>query len=125
MFKRKKGKSKGKAKGSNPGKDTTEVPFKAHGTISFNEQQKAERQRRISQIKARTQCSSCGQYGHWAGDSACQKSGGKQGKGKGRSSSKSPPTSSTSAYFAILDDDKVNVKAEADVVVAGEVAWAT
>ena len=72
MFKRKKGKGKGKGKnkGNNSGKDMTEVPFKAHGTISFNEQQKAERLRRISQIKARTQRSTCGQYGHWSGDAA-------------------------------------------------------
>eukprot|EP00971_Amphidinium_carterae_P227789 4518040-Amphidinium_carterae.1 len=38
-----------------------------------------ERARRLSALKAKTRCLTCGQYGHWAGDKACTGAGAKKG----------------------------------------------
>ena len=76
-----KGKAKGKGKtgggsGGSPASHSTgspevtnaELPFRAQGTLQL---QHAERAKRLSQLKQKTQCSACGRYGHWAGDGEC------------------------------------------------------
>ena len=41
-----------------------------------------ELQEKTSEVKKRTRCFACNQFGHWEGDAACPKSGGSKGKGK-------------------------------------------
>ena len=41
-----------------------------------------ELQEKMSEVKKRTRCFACNQYGHWEGDAACPKSGSSKGKGK-------------------------------------------
>ncbi len=41
-----------------------------------------ELQEKMSEVKKRTRCFACNQFGHWEGDAACPKSGGNKGKGK-------------------------------------------
>ena len=41
-----------------------------------------ELQEKMSEVKKRTKCFACNQYGHWEGDAICPKGGAKKGKGK-------------------------------------------
>ena len=41
-----------------------------------------ELQEKMSEVKKRTRCFACNQFGHWEGDATCPKSGGSKGKGK-------------------------------------------
>ena len=99
---KKKGKGKGGKVNRAPKKgkdDSTQSPpdpktYKFEGSGTFTEQQKAERRRRISVIKQRTQCSACKKVGHWAGDPECQAKRGKN-------------SSSPSAYFVTHDADEM------------------
>ncbi len=67
--------------------------FKATGTATSSEQQKAEHRRRANLVKQRTQCSACGRVGHWQGDSECPMA--RKGEGNSREST---------GYFACFDD---------------------
>ena len=49
------------------------------GKLTLNSGQLQES---LSQVKQRTKCHACWQYGHWIGDKECPKGGGKGGKGK-------------------------------------------
>eukprot|EP00971_Amphidinium_carterae_P341889 6480948-Amphidinium_carterae.1 len=100
-FRKLKGKSSGKGKANKtippvpsstasgpPAVGNTDLPFKIQGSGSFQLQQ--QRQKRLANLKQRTRCSVCHQFGHWAGDSQCPKNSGKSGKG--------------TAYFTISED---------------------
>ena len=70
-FDRSKGKGEGKSKNGKKG-----FPRYSHGmkpNLSLEERKKA-----LAKLKSATKCFECGETGHWAGDSACQKK--RQGK---------------------------------------------
>ena len=101
-FAQARGKGKRKGKGKQKGKKSPDAPagstreHKATGTIVFTEQQKAERRRRIAQVKSRTACSACGRVGHWQGDPECPKNTTKKGEtGKGHEAH---------GYFVCVED---------------------
>ena len=58
-------------------------PFKAHGEISFDQKAKDARKNAVQFLKQVTPCTSCGQRGHWSGDSECPNSKKKGGKPTG------------------------------------------
>lgn len=62
-----KGKGKGKGNGKSKGKSQGEFP------VSRNPLSLEERKKKLTELKARTNCQACGERGHWAGDQQCQK----------------------------------------------------
>ena len=93
------------------------LQFKASGDISFDQKSKDQRKAAVSFIKGVTQCTACGQRGHWTGDPECPKS--PKGKGHGKNSKGSPRKAgakgqakkSSSNYFVLHEkiesDDEV------------------
>lgn len=76
------------------------IPFKAQGDITFDQKAKEQRRAAVSFLKSVTQCTACGQKGHWIGDESCPKGKGKgkkPAKGKGKSSSPRKKGSSSSS----------------------------
>ena len=123
---RRKGKGKGRGRGRGRGKPSSPsasssasrsnaggpaMPFKAQGLLAFTSKDREARRTQIAGIKAKTQCSECGQFGHWHGDPACPKKGqGSRGKGTG--------TKTKTSYFVLREDDAG--EAEAYVVTVGK-----
>ena len=88
--------------------------FDISGSVSFQ-----ERKARLAQLKSRTECRRRGQKGHWHGDAACPKGGGKRSTSPGKKgfspSSKSSSTSGAGGkngkstkprvvYFSMVDE---------------------
>lgn len=65
--------------------------YQVQGHLSFE-----EKKAKLQQVKNRTTCKRCGQYGHWQNDPICPKGSGKSGKGKGKKPSSSSGVSSAS-----------------------------
>ena len=65
--------------------------FQVQGQLSFE-----EKKAKLQQVKNRTTCKRCGQYGHWQNDPVCPK-GVRKGKGKSKKSSSMSSTSTTSS----------------------------
>ena len=65
--------------------------FQVQGQLSFE-----EKKARLQQVKNRTTCKRCGQYGHWQDDPICPKGSGRKGKSKGKKASSSSGVSSAS-----------------------------
>lgn len=65
--------------------------FQVQGQLSFE-----EKKARLQQVKNRTTCKRCGQYGHWQDDPICPKGSSRKGKGKKASSSSGMSSASTS-----------------------------
>ena len=88
--------------------------FELKGELSLE-----ERRARVSALKSKTSCRKCGQKGHWAGDAACPKGGGKgkkssaasststasSPKGKAASRGKSGSYKPRTVYFAVKEED--------------------
>lgn len=65
--------------------------FQVQGQLSFE-----EKKARLQQVKNRTTCKRCGQYGHWQDDPICPKGSSRKGKGKKAASSSGMSSASTS-----------------------------
>ena len=94
VFKNSKGKGKGNSSAT---PSASSVPFKASGEISFADQQKA-RQAKVQQVKLRTKCAVCGQFGHWRGDAECSRRGAPAAKS-------AAPAPKPGTFFTIFEQD--------------------
>jgi hypothetical protein len=68
------GKVKGKGKTKN-GKEKSKGKTKDGKGKNRPQLSVEDRKRRLQELKSRTNCQSCGQKGHWAGDACCPKNG--------------------------------------------------
>ena len=68
--------------GRSDGGSPNSLQFKASGDISFDQKAKDQRKAAVSFIKGVTQCTACGQCGHWTGGPECSKTPKDKGHGK-------------------------------------------
>ena len=92
VFKNKKGKGKGNSSAT---PSASSVPS---GEISFTDQQKKACQAKTQQVKLRTKCAVCGQFGHWRGDAECSRRGAPAAKS-------AAPAPKPGTFFTIFEQD--------------------
>jgi hypothetical protein len=109
VYQKRKSKGKGKGKGGGAKKpgapNTTAVPFKATGELTFNEKAREQRKTTTAAIKQRTQCVACDQFGHWKGDSGCSKRTA-QRPGAFTNRKPTPGKKAHNVFFTLCDDDQ-------------------
>ncbi|CAK0854593.1 unnamed protein product [Prorocentrum cordatum] len=87
----------------------------------YDDRQRDARRQRVANLKKRTQCSDCHQFGHWQGDDVCPRRSGR------KPTSASPVKKPAQNYFALEeygDDDDDSAPSEVFMVLKGEMEHA-